>query len=500
MPRSRKLLQLATLLGWTSFVHLVAGRPLTAAAMIQVSQPPNLAPASLALLADFSANISFSEPLATWVPEGNGTGCAPYTRIPAEGIHGIAVVRRGDCTFAQKALHAQSAGVAGLIIVWDTDNVKNMGGENASTEADKISIVVIAVKKTLGDQILSWNNASTTGDTVNVSVVHYQPYACDLSEVFVVVLATFLVALGAFISTADLRPGSPLAPSHQEDVLELSRELAWAFFFVGSLVLTLLYYFMRYIVYVVIGAFCLGSFGAVTVLGSAVLPYNFPMLQKQIVSLPLDVPIMLSDVLAASVGLSLVGGWLVLRHTPSGWFFQDALGSSVLCMMQRTLKLPSMKIATLLLTLMFLYDIFWVFISPLLFQKSVMVHVATGGTTGEAMPMLLRMPAILDPLGSERMLGFGDIVLPGLLVSYLLRHDMLGNKGLRHGYFMPAVVGYAAGLGVTMVVLVFMHHGQPALLYLVPSTLGTALALAFKRGEFTSLWNSAYSTHKQAVD
>lgn len=37
------------------------------------------------------------------------------------------------------------------------------------------------------------------------------------------------------------------------------------------------------------------------------------------------------------------------------------------------------QVATFLLCLAFLYDIFWVFLSPQLFGESVMVKVATGG-------------------------------------------------------------------------------------------------------------------------
>jgi len=77
-----------------------------------------------------------------------------------------------------------------------------------------------------------------------------------------------------------------------------------------------------------------------------------------------------------------------------------------------------------------------------------MVQVATGGGTKQVVPMLLRIPAIGDPLGQERMLGFGDIALPGLLISYCLRHDMLSSprKGLTRGYFVPSIIGYTIGL------------------------------------------------------
>ena len=40
---------------------------------------------------------------------------------------------------------------------------------------------------------------------------------------------------------------------------------------------------------------------------------------------------------------------------------------------------------------MFVYDIFWVFLSGLIFKQSVMVAVATGGG-GESLPMLFLIP------------------------------------------------------------------------------------------------------------
>merc|ERR1711862_675055 len=139
--------------------------------------------------------------------------------------------------------------------------------------------------------------------------------------------------------------------------------------------------------------------------------------------------------------------------------------------------------------IMFFFDIFWVFISPLLFKKSVMVEVAKGGGTGEAVPMLLRLPPIGDEFGTYRMLGFGDIALPGLLISYLRRFDILGKRRGCTGYFVPAVVGYFLGLCATIVALTIMRMGQPALLYLVPATLGTTQVLGCIRGETMDLWN-----------
>jgi signal peptide peptidase-like protein 2B len=48
---------------------------------------------------------------------------------------------------------------------------------------------------------------------------------------------------------------------------------------------------------------------------------------------------------------------------------------------------------------------------------------------------------------------------------------------------------YGLGLLVTYLALNLMDgHGQPALLYIVPFTLGTFLSLGKKRGELEILW------------
>ena len=44
----------------------------------------------------------------------------------------------------------------------------------------------------------------------------------------------------------------------------------------------------------------------------------------------------------------------------------------------------------MLLVCTFFFDIFWVFLSPLFFKKSVMIEVATGGGTGQAVPLRLQ--------------------------------------------------------------------------------------------------------------
>uniref|UniRef100_A0A803MY07 Uncharacterized protein n=1 Tax=Chenopodium quinoa TaxID=63459 RepID=A0A803MY07_CHEQI len=121
---------------------------------------------------------------------------------------------------------------------------------------------------------------------------------------------------------------------------------------------------------------------------------------------------------------------------------------------------------------------------------SICLQVASGQNSGgENLPMLLRIPRFDDPFSGYNLLGFGDILVPGLLVSFCYRYDKAHKKGLINGYFFWLVIGYGVGLIFTYIALSLMEQGQPALLYLVPCTLGPAVILGFFRGELKDLWN-----------
>lgn len=51
------------------------------------------------------------------------------------------------------------------------------------------------------------------------------------------------------------------------------------------------------------------------------------------------------------------------------------------------------------------------------------LQVARGDKSGEdGIPMLLKIPRMFDPWGGYSIIGFGDILLPGLLIAFSLRY------------------------------------------------------------------------------
>ena len=200
--------------------------------------------------------------------------------------------------------------------------------------------------------------------------------------------------------------------------------------------------------------------------------------------------------------------WLLARNSSYAWVMQDTFGICLCFVFLQTIKLNSLKVAAMLLCMAFCYDIFFVFISPYFFQESVMIKVAVGsgptedadfcekyptdsGCASTSLPMLLLLPRVGEAGGGYTMLGLGDIVLPGLLLSFAARYEAARhNDGTRSvpKYFVLMTAGYALGLAMANTAVAVFQLGQPALLYLVPCTLGLFAAAAKHEGTFSVFW------------
>jgi len=242
-------------------------------------------------------------------------------------------------------------------------------------------------------------------------------------------------------------------------------------------------------------------------------------------------------------GIGLVWLYMALFIPQAGeklsfyWITQDILGYCMCVIFLGIIQLNSIQVASVLLVVAFFYDIFFVFITPYIFKgRSVMIEVATSGGPpkadalwcekypldpdcmgGDPMPMLFSIPRLFDYQGGASMLGLGDIVLPGLLISFAARLDAarlvcelyhvkkndINNTGLPpvmstwyallfggYGYyFVPLVFAYSVGFFMANAAVYLTEMGQPALLYIVPCTLGTMIYKGWKRNELISLWN-----------
>ena len=143
-----------------------------------------------------------------------------------------------------------------------------------------------------------------------------------------------------------------------------------------------------------------------------------------------------------------------------------------------------------------------------------LIHPSSiGGGTGEIIPMLFKVPKFslttyLKSCGSlgYSMLGFGDIIVPGIMTCLCVRFDLVcpvGRRKIYKHYTFWAIISYGFSLLVCFVALYIMKEGQPALLYINPIMVATICGLAALRGEFKIFWHkglklndSSYSAFK----
>ena len=179
-----------------------------------------------------------------------------------------------------------------------------------------------------------------------------------------------------------------------------------------------------------------------------------------------------------SVALAVVLSWFFTR----AWILNNIIGLSIVCLIFRVVKLPSLKIAYMLLGMCFFYDIFWVFISTPIFGRSVMMVAATALD----LPIKIEWPYLgATPLPRCAMLGLGDMVLPGFFVTFNYRFGLYKKT---NAYYYSSIISYAIGIILCGAVLILTKTGQPALLYIVPSMLGFATYVSKRRGEFEQMW------------
>ncbi|XP_057540930.1 signal peptide peptidase-like 3 [Amaranthus tricolor] len=425
------------------------------------------------------------------------TGCGNLSSKVSESI---ALSTRGDCEYAVKARVAQSGGAAALVIVNNEEDLADVTCLSNETDLNFTIPTVMILKS--GGEIL--NKAVDAGKRVELQIYLQRRSIIDLTNsiIWVISVATLIVA-SVWIDLSgheesneeydelSAKEASTAKDEGEKDVLDINVVGAMVFVIAASAFLLLLFFFMSsWFVFVLIIMFVIGGSEGIYYCISSLLLRRCRKSRELHIKLPLVGEVYFIHSLVWLAGLGFAIFWMVTRKESYSWIGQDILGICFMIRVLQIIRLPNIKVATVLLIGAFFYDIFWVFISPFIFHESVMVAVATGNNSGgENIPMVLRVPRFGDPFGGHDIIGFGDILFPGLLVSFCYRYDRANKRRFLNGYFIWLAIGYGVGLVLTYVSLYLMQRGQPALLYLVPCTLGVTILLGLFRGELKALWD-----------
>ncbi|XP_071520574.1 signal peptide peptidase-like 2B isoform X2 [Panulirus ornatus] len=408
-----------------------------------------------------------------------------------------------NCTALDRARRVQSSGGAGTLIVWEKPRLIRLNVTN-----NNFTLAFIDNS--------SYIKMVDAMEEMEVGLYYPEDSVLSFSLVVIWFLAVFSVAVGAFwsgkvrhklyLSEQCGHEGESNVEAYREPVLpreetsmNLSAKTILGFVVLMCAMLLSLYFLYDVLVYVIIGMFCIASGVAVFCCLQPIIfripcgTCRTPYFNIYIVRGTLEVREIL--LLIFSFGLSIV--WAVMRKEPWAWILQDILGIAFSINVLRLIRLPSLKICTILLSGLVLYDIFFVFITPFITSdgKSIMVEVAKGGSSQEQLPMVLKVPyfayleitSICQLADNFNLLGFGDILIPGLLISFVHSFDLQVGTPCRV-YYLVNVIGYGSGLVVTFIALWLLNSAQPALLYLVPFTLIPTFIVAAIRGEFMAMW------------
>ncbi|XP_027058274.1 signal peptide peptidase-like 2B [Pocillopora damicornis] len=420
-------------------------------------------------------------------------------------------IQRGNCTLFLKALYSQNAGAKEVVIVSNDSLFTPVA--NSSEEYAQVTIPMAVISH---DDWIKYKDKDFGGD---VKVQMYAPPTDLVSNIdgnlaILWLLAVGTVAIGAYwagitnkkIMGSMLRGNTNTSGddsqanrehgSAGEDSFEVTPLSVVVFVLLVCGTLLLLYFFYKYLVYVVIVGFALAScYGLYECLhplvlwlplGDCTVPANqIPLLKKEL---------QIRTVLLIPFCLAIAIWWGIERNKSYAWILQDILGISFCISLMRVIRLPSLKVCTLLLVLLLIYDAFFVYITPLFSAgKSIMVEVATGGDSKESLPMVIKVPRLRMSVLSVclrpySILGFGDILVPALYISFCHTFDIMMNTPCRI-YYVATTVAYAVGLLITFVMLFVMEQGQPALVYLVPCILITGVVIGWRRGDLKKLWS-----------
>ncbi|XP_073260424.1 signal peptide peptidase-like 4 isoform X2 [Populus alba] len=423
----------------------------------------------------------------------------PRNKLSGEVI----LAHRGNCSFTAKANVAEDAGASAILIINNQTELFKMVCEVNETDV-KIGIAAVMLPQDAGASLEKY----LTSSSVKVQLYSPRRPVVDVAEVFLWLMAVGTILCASYWSAWSAREAAIEQDKLLKDgsdefidmdgvrssgIVNINTASAILFVVIASCFLVMLYKLMSYwFIEVLVVLFCIGGVeGLQTCLVALLSCFRwFQPAGESFIKVPFFGAVSYLTLAVSPFCIAFAVVWAVFRRVSFAWIGQDILGIALIITVLQIVRVPNLKVGTVLLSCAFLYDIFWVFVSKWWFKESVMIVVARGDKSGEdGIPMLLKIPRMFDPWGGYSIIGFGDIILPGLLVAFSLRYDWLAKKNLRAGYFLWAMTAYGLGLLITYAALNMMDgHGQPALLYIVPFTLGTFLTLGRQRGDLKTLW------------
>ena len=208
------------------------------------------------------------------------------------------------------------------------------------------------------------------------------------------------------------------------------------------------------------------------------------------------------EIISVLISCALIAIYFLTRH----YILNDII---CFCLAFTTLSfiiLKSFLLCFVVLFAFFIYDTFWVFYSEKIFTENVMVVAATS----IQIPIKIEFPILFssNPIKNCMLLGLGDILLPGMIIKYCRRFDLLKKKmekkklGQRKkktkmNFYSFNLFLYFISVVLAMIMMFVFDHGQPVLFYISPIFIIGLMGKAYYDGCLGIFWSGIKLKKKQ---
>ena len=208
------------------------------------------------------------------------------------------------------------------------------------------------------------------------------------------------------------------------------------------------------------------------------------------------------EIISVVISGALIAIYFLTRH----YILNDII---CFCLAFTTLSfiiLKSFLLCFVCLFAFFIYDTFWVFYSEKIFTENVMVVAATS----IQIPIKIEFPILFsnNPIKNCMLLGLGDILLPGMVIKYSRRFDLLKKKmekkklGQRKkktkmNFYSFNLLLYFISVVLAMIMMFVFDHGQPVLFYISPVFIIGLMGKAYYDGCLGIFWSGIKLKKKQ---
>ncbi len=311
---------------------------------------------------------------------------------------------------------------------------------------------------------------------------------CDTTKLkqfdmnFALLITVAILIVGFAVRTKQLRVIEETGDAEEQETTVGTKQ-AVMFFFVASSVLLCLYLFMDTLSIIFTILISFSCFGAVAIVIEEFFLHLFDGRDNWFMrnhNLRFVGDMSWASAFSFAVSLTVVITWAITRN----WLLNNIMAACICILFLKTIKQNSLMPGVVLLSLLFFYDIFWVFFSgKFTGGESVMVAVARGVD----IPIKLWMPHITSafPTTACSLLGLGDILIPGIFIGFMTRFGLEVKK--TNAYFIAAMIAYTLSLFLCGFVLFVFHQAQPALFYIVPALFIAVFGLGAARGDIQQM-------------